>query len=83
MPQFNQQRPSYVATVVSEFIKGQEKINQVMLEQMQAISAQLTKLNAREVGNVNPNDVFTSTDRGKLPSKSETNPGVTRVPPEN
>jgi hypothetical protein len=38
-PQFNQQRPPYVAPAVTEFMKGQEKMNQVMLEQMQAISA--------------------------------------------
>jgi hypothetical protein len=64
-------------------MKGQEKMKQVMMEQTQAISAQLAKLNAREVGNANPSDVSTSADRGKLSSKSETNPGVTRVPSEN
>jgi hypothetical protein len=53
---------------VIEFIKGQEKMNQVMLEQIQTINAQLAKLNAREIENANPNDASTSVDRGKLPA---------------
>jgi hypothetical protein len=58
-------------------------MTEFMKEHMQAISAQLAKLNAKEVGNENPNNASTSADRGKLLSKSETNPGVTRVLPEN
>jgi hypothetical protein len=50
---------------------------------MQAISAQLAKLNAREPGKENANNASVSIDRDKLPSKPETNPVITRVPPEN
>jgi hypothetical protein len=54
-------------------MQGQKKINQVMLKQIQAISAQLAKLNAREQGSVNSNNTSISTDRSILPSKPETN----------
>jgi hypothetical protein len=64
-------------------MKSQEKMNQVILEQIQAISAQLAKLNVGEVRNENPNNASTFAGRGKLSSKPETNSGATRVPPEN
>jgi hypothetical protein len=54
-------------------MQGQKKINQVMLKQIQAISAQLAKLNTREQGSVNSNNTSISTDRSILPSKPETN----------
>jgi hypothetical protein len=82
-PQFNQPRPPYIAPAVTKFMKEQEKMNQVMLEQTQAISAQLAKLNVIEPGKENANNASVSADRGKLPSKPETNPIITRVPPEN
>jgi hypothetical protein len=54
-------------------MQGQKKINQVMLEQIQAISTQLAKLNVREQGSANSNNTSISTDRSILPSKPETN----------
>jgi hypothetical protein len=51
-------------------------MNQATLEQMQAISAQLARLSARELGSENSNDASTSTNHDKLPSNPETNPRV-------
>jgi hypothetical protein len=71
-PQFYQLRPAYIVSVIIEFIQGQDKMNQVFLEQIQVISAQLTRLNSREQSN--KGCASTSTERCKLPSKLEINP---------
>jgi hypothetical protein len=49
-------------------------MNKVIRKQLQAISAQLVKLNTREKMSENSNNASTFTDRGKLTSKPETNP---------
>jgi hypothetical protein len=73
-PQFNQPRLSYIAPTITQFIQGKEKMNQVLREQLQAISSHLAQLNAGEQGNENFTNASTSADRDKLHSKSEINP---------
>jgi hypothetical protein len=55
-------------------MQGQEKMNQVIRKQLQAIGVQLVKLNVREQVSENSNNTSTSADCGKLPNKPKINP---------
>jgi hypothetical protein len=72
--QFDQLEPPYIVLAITEFMKGQEKMNRAMLEQMHAINAQHSKLNAREQENERSNNASTSADHSELPSEPETRP---------
>jgi hypothetical protein len=74
IPQLNRSGPHYIASAITEFMQGQEKMNQVIRKQLHAITAHLVKLNAGEQGSENSTNASTSANRDKLPNKSEISP---------